>query len=296
MSTPDEILQACASQPLETVLSLLSTCPNPPQAREMASQAVRHDRLPLLQHILANTPRESLEPTGMLLLDAASGRSPACVQAMLDTGLSINLNDDRTGGVLHRALGGVGCPESFIAWLLERGAAVNHPGDYDPDGFNPDQVHCMCNGVSHGTVPILRLLVAAGAHVDGSRALHYAAWCDRLEAARFLVEECGAAVDAPAGVRGWYWRGDVGSTPLHVAVAGNSVRVAEYLLEKGADLEAKNAAGRTPLQDAGYFLGIETAGTKRMDLPWDLRFLAGGYEGGHQEIVNFLKQRESQPA
>ncbi|KKY13293.1 putative ankyrin repeat domain [Diplodia seriata] len=259
----------------------------------MAGQAAKHGRADLLQYFLQNCKPSDLEPRGMILLDAAQARSKPCVQLMLDQGLDINGADDMVGGVLHRALGSIGCTEDFLAWLIERGALVNHPEDNVRD-----QVHCLCRAVSHGTIPIMRLLVAAGADVDGSRALHYAVHCGYIDKAKYLVEKAGATVDLPNGVNMTryirYWYADAGATPLHVAAAHSQVAAAEYLLEKGADIEAKNAAGRTPLQEVEHLAAVQadlaeihaTKRTARQVRP--LRWL---FDVDHQEIVAFLKQR-----
>lgn len=46
-------------------------------------------------------------------------------------------------------------------------------------------------------------------------------------------------------VSGLYYYG--GNTPLHMAVAGNRPQAVRYLLDQGADIEAKNSDGKTPL-------------------------------------------------
>ncbi|OJD29990.1 uncharacterized protein BKCO1_680008 [Diplodia corticola] len=291
MATLDEVLHACVDQPLDTVLSLASTCSHERCEIEMARAAATDGRADLLDYLVHNATT-SLEPCGMLLLTSAGAHSKACVQVMLDQGLDINRYDDRIGGVLHWALGGGGCPEDFITWLLERGALVNHPEDSWCD------IHCLLPAVSHGTVPIMKILVAAGANVGSSAALHYAVRCGYLDKVKYLVEEAGVAVDTPAGVdtnsfSPFYWCGDAGSTPLHVAAAHNQVAAAEYLLEMGADMAAKNAGGRTPLQEAEYLSEVAATEPKsdRRTLQRNQRFLFSGYFEGHREILAFLRQQ-----
>ena len=42
------------------------------------------------------------------------------------------------------------------------------------------------------------------------------------------------------------------ATPLHVAVEHSQVRIVEYLLRVGADVDKEDSSGRTPLDVAGY--------------------------------------------
>ena len=42
------------------------------------------------------------------------------------------------------------------------------------------------------------------------------------------------------------------TTPLYVAVEHSQVRIVEYLLRVGADVDKEDSSGRTPLDVAGY--------------------------------------------
>lgn len=57
-----------------------------------------------------------------------------------------------------------------------------------------------------------------------------------LPAVRFLIEECGADVNA---------RDADGYTPLHHAASRGANKLIEYLLEKGANVKAVNRSGQT---------------------------------------------------
>ncbi|HUR22233.1 MAG TPA: ankyrin repeat domain-containing protein [Acidimicrobiales bacterium] len=77
---------------------------------------------------------------------------------------------------------------------------------------------------------------------DGYTPLHFAAFFDRGKAVRVLLDR-GADVAAVA-------RNDMEVQPLHSAVAANSRDVAAALLIAGADPNARQQGGYTPLMGA----------------------------------------------
>jgi len=111
---------------------------------------------------------------------------------------------------------------------------------------------------------------------------------------------------------------DTGATPLHYAAFGGHCEVAEFLVQQGADVNARDDRfGATPagwaieyLREMGGFLGIELEdfafAIRRGDVVWAERFLrrfpglleARGKDGkpfrllaeeaGHAEIVRLL--------
>ena len=56
-------------------------------------------------------------------------------------------------------------------------------------------------------------------------------------------------LDRGADIQAKNENGHWGDTPLHAAAHGNQRAVAEVLIERGADIHAKNAAGNTPLKE-----------------------------------------------
>ena len=74
-------------------------------------------------------------------------------------------------------------------------------------------------------------------------ALHWAAYFNRLEAVRFLIER-GADVNA---------RNNIGMTPLHYAALCGHKDMVETLLEQKADVNALDCQGLTPLHLAAQY-------------------------------------------
>lgn len=86
---------------------------------------------------------------------------------------------------------------------------------------------------------------------DGWTALHLAAFFGKLAAVRLLLE-AGADMETRAHNR-------QDNMPLHAATAAGRRDVAEALLRRGADLDARNVEGMTPLHMAAHVGDIEMA-------------------------------------
>lgn len=99
-----------------------------------------------------------------------------------------------------------------------------------------------------GHSEVVKFLIARGATVKarndrGFTALHAAAYRGHLAVVKLLMVNDINLNDAENRFR---------ATPLHLAAEDNRRNVAEFLVDKGADLEAKEGNGYTPLTKAGF--------------------------------------------
>ena len=102
---------------------------------------------------------------------------------------------------------------------------------------------------------MFRLAVAfvfffSGSTIAFASPLHDAAREGDVEKVSGLVDE-GAAMDVP---------GNNGETPLNLAILGDHPAVVDLLIEKGADIRARNSGGFTALHAAAYVGDVDAAG------------------------------------
>lgn len=91
--------------------------------------------------------------------------------------------------------------------------------------------------LASGTDPNIRNS-APGTYLDNLTALLYAIAVEQTECAKLIVEK-GADVNATSG--------EPGMSPLHAAVFIESPTMVEYLIAHGANVNAKDRNGNTPL-------------------------------------------------
>jgi hypothetical protein len=101
----------------------------------------------------------------------------------------------------------------------------------------------------------VKLLLERGAKLnlrtEHGNALNFAAFCDRREVARLLLDR-GIDVEVPGQRIVSFRRGDKGFTPLMYACLSerNDPTLVKWLIERGADVNAKASTGETALSVA----------------------------------------------
>lgn len=144
---------------------------------------------------------------------------------------------DRRGTALEIALSSR-APREFVIFLLEAGA---NPNTYS--GETPSPLAAAAG--LYESPETAKLLIDHGARVVGSGALAAAAMKGQVDSVKMLLDH-GADVNDP---------GEVPGRPLpflavHCAVQQQHMDVLRILVERGADLEMKDSAGKTPLMIA----------------------------------------------
>jgi cytohesin len=239
-STP--LCEAVISGDLEGVRALLARKADPNIAQRtgqtpLHEAAVRgHEEIAavLLQHkadlnaggILAGPPLES------------ATRYPRIMDRMIAKGADVNKQDAAGRTALHVATFN-GRPEA-VALLLKRKADVEIK---DNDGLTP-----LMWAVKERRTEIANLLRRAGA-IDPTPkdlalagSIHEAAGTGNLRKVKLQIAADPKKVDARSP--------STGGTPLHDAASGGRTAVVQFLLEKNAQIDARDSGGGTPLHEA----------------------------------------------
>lgn len=166
-----------------------------------------------------------------------TGNGPDIVELLLNSGADIEARDRRGATPLHRAASSNPNLE-VTALLLDRGAELEARDDL---GMTP--LHMAAVGNTNPAVA--GLLLARGADMetpsDVGKAVHLAATSFNPEILALLVKR-GADIEVER---------DDKMTPLHLAAMMNPIpEAAKFLLDHGADPEARNNRGETPLHSA----------------------------------------------
>lgn len=115
----------------------------------------------------------------------------------------------------------------------------------------PDANKEFIRAAKSGNVEKLQVLFKADSKVihardsDGSTALHCATWRGYQSVVDFLLK-AGAGVNLHSNNEHW------GTTPLHAAAHANRAAIAKMLIDNGADVNARDRAGRTPLDHTEF--------------------------------------------
>ena len=188
----------------------------------------------------------SVRSYGDAITQANIDRWTEQVEAMLGRMADINLQNPQGDTVLKQIAGSGWLRPSLIETCVQRGADVDRANQA---GLTPLWAAAHASEATvypHAFEAYVRLLLEHGADpsVTNQDNRSILSWLRNPTIARLLLE-AGAAPSHPQ--QGKYTEGD---TPLHCAATAGATQVAEVLIAFGADIEARNAAGKSPLFDA----------------------------------------------
>ncbi|WP_264735341.1 ankyrin repeat domain-containing protein [Wolbachia endosymbiont (group A) of Rhinocyllus conicus] len=170
---------------------------------------------------------------------AIQGNKPSTVKLLLNRGASIKVKDKH-----NRTPLGLADQEGYtnIAQMIEQ-----RQSDLDKE---------LLTTVRDGNLNEVEDLVSQNANVNTTdiyswTPLHWAAFKDRLEIARFLIKK-GADINAAD-------KGPYGKKPIHVAAENNSKDIIELFLSKGVGINDTDKQGYTPLHYAAWRGRLEVA-------------------------------------
>lgn len=180
-------------------------------------------------------------PISSLLPEAISGGHQNIAKLLIEN--EVDVNKYGVGGKLPLHLAAVNGDDATVELLLDKGAEVDA---YDRTQFQGTALHFAAGG---GHLGIMNVLLAKGANIE-ARALdtqatpfHIAALLGQVAALEFLLDK-GADIGA---------RCEDNSTALHLAASGEEEECRltgiNLLVTKGADVNAQNKYGDTPLRE-----------------------------------------------
>jgi ankyrin repeat protein len=227
------------------------------------------DNVPLARLLLEKGAAEVQYVAEFSPLHAA--RSAEMVQLLLDHNADPNFKDNTERTPLHWYA--IGDDIAAMRAILQHGAEANPTGPHGEKPIHEAALHSL------GSV---QLLVEHGADVQarddlGNTPLHSAAEAGKTDVVRFLAERW------PEGTRVTDYQNL--QTPLHLAIwpfgeslqeaAQRNLDSAQLLVEHGADVQARDHRGNTPLHMA--------AALGKLDM---VRFLVGRWPEGKEALNN----------
>ena len=197
---------------------------------------------------------------GNALFAAAERGNTAVVELLLNEGADINALHAKLGSALHGAVRA--SKEATAELLLRRGASValdmQSKGVLNNAIDSPDCTVALVRTLQQYRVPLDTI------DVDNMAPLHYCAKFEHEAIAAYLLD-AGVDIDSRVRRRAWPNRGGdsgesqadptftaskstaVGLTSLHFAALKGKAKMTRFLLEHGADPNARSVYGETPL-------------------------------------------------
>jgi pectate lyase len=218
------------------------------------------------------------DKTGFMPLTyALLNKDSNMVQMLLDKGANVNVKANWSGYTSLHWTVMIGSRE-LTELILEAGADVNAKSNA---GETPLDI-----AACRDSVAIAELLVAKGAEVS---SLHVAAYVgDQTRVEAFIAK--GVETDKKIGM--------LGNTALHSAAAGGHAEVAEFLIDKGSDVNAQNRSGQIPLHiaaQAGYLhvvrLLLDRGSEVSIQDKNGRTALSLAQKANHTEIVELLRKQ-----
>ncbi|MCJ1402266.1 hypothetical protein MMC11_005486 [Xylographa trunciseda] len=259
------LINACSSGQLANLKSLL-TQPDKapvdslPPLQYLIEIAIRHRHMPTLEYLFTRVPTTSAskpfpdppaytmglpsdwqtEPY-LSIVAAVETNEPSVFQVLLDHGVTVDARLERA--ITPLAVAVAMELEPMTTFLLSKGANPNRHYSFDKDTL-------LGRAAGARSLGIMEALLAHGARVEGSHALRQAATQGRIENARRLLE-AGADINevftkteyGPSREARW-------GSALHFALKGRQVAFVRFLIENGADVEARDEDGMTATEIA----------------------------------------------
>jgi ankyrin repeat protein len=272
-------------------------------------KAVKRCDLQLVQILLeaANDIRETASRFGRSLQLAIDHGYKDLIMALLAAGADPNArDDDNTAALILASRAG---NEELVRILLGAGADVNisngsaicraslagHDGvvrvlieaGADMDMKGNGQMTAIEVASYHGHMKIIKMLLNAGAHVDGQDHLWYASYAGSEEIVRVLIES-GADVNTKRD----------GTTILEAASRGGHAKIVKILLDAGADVNGEDGWALHSASSEGYEdvvrILIEAGAAVNLKL-FGKTALTAALHRGHTKIVQILLDAGATP-
>ncbi|KAG5493000.1 hypothetical protein JKF63_01581 [Porcisia hertigi] len=237
----EKFLRAARSRDTADCSGMLKKNPGLVNSVEAGGYAALHfaafngdvEMMGLLLEYKADLNIENMDGNTPLVM-AVKGRKLECIRILANAGADVNKESDTGSSAAHYAasMGFLDCLRLLVQLGAKTMYAVSEAGTLLHWACHSGDLNCIGAVLYEFKVPI----DAVDKH--GGTALFTALFMKKVEAVEFLVEH-GATVNIAVA-------GD-GTMPLHIAVEHANSECVRLLCSCGADTNAKNGEGKTPL-------------------------------------------------